>query len=139
MGASALAATGQKLTDIPPIDLAYIGGLFDGEGCILADKGPRISLTSCWPHHLIWISNQFGYGKFRQLNSRHGPRRTAFRWEASGGNAVDFLTRIRPYLKEKAYQADILLELIGYETSTLKHTRLQETLKSHKRIDYGPA
>lgn len=129
--------TGLKPINIPAIDLAYLAGLFDGEGCILHDGTPRVSLTSCWPHHLLWVANEFGYGRFRRLYPSKGNRRTAFRWEASGKNALDFLKRLRPYLREKAHQADMLVQLTEYPLDTANRGRLEGQLKEHKRLDYG--
>jgi len=137
MGARVSDAIGQRPTNIPAVDLAYFAGLFDGEGCIMHDGSPRVSVTSCWPHHLLWLANEFGYGRFRQLYAKKGNRRTAFRWEANGQNALDFLKTIRPYLREKAHQADMLVQLTEYPLDTANRERLEGQLKKHKRLDYG--
>lgn len=123
---------------IPKTELAYIAGLFDGEGCIRWHDCPRISLTSCWPHHLMWISALFGYGSVRIVRLKDGKNRTTFRLEMSGKNAIRFLWKVRPFLMEKRHQADILIELVKYPKGSAKRDRLMSRLTSHKRIDYGP-
>jgi intein/homing endonuclease len=123
---------------IPKTELAYIAGLFDGEGCIRWSDTPRISLTSCWPHHLMWISTLFGYGSVRIVRLKDGKNRTTFRLEMSGKNAIRFLWKVRPFLMEKRHQADILIELVKYPKGSAKRDRLMNRLTSHKRIDYGP-
>ncbi len=123
---------------IPKTELAYIAGLFDGEGCIRWNGSPRISLTSCWPHHLMWISTLFGYGSVRIVRLKAGKNRTTFRLEMSGKNALGFLRKVQPFLMEKRHQADMLIELVKYPKGSAKKVCLMKRLISHKRIDYGP-
>jgi hypothetical protein len=120
-------------------DGAYVAGLFDGEGCVRWADTPRVSITSCWPHHLHWIKRTFGFGNVRLIPSQSPNHRTAYRWEASGKNAVTFLEAIRPFLREKAHQADLLIRLVKYPASAAIRERMIEQLKEHKKIDYGPA
>lgn len=119
-------------------DLAYIAGLFDGEGCIRWNDTPRISLTSCWPWHLNWISRKFGCGSVRTIRESGEKWKTAFRLEMSAGNALRFLAKVQPFLKEKRSQADIMLELVKYPKGSAKRDRMLDRLKEMKRIDYGP-
>jgi len=120
-------------------DGAYVAGLFDGEGCVRWDETARISITSCWPHHLHWIQKMFGFGSVRVVYEGDHKRRTAYRWECSGKNAVTFLEAVRPFLREKAHQADLLIRLVEYPASTAIRDRMVQQLKEHKKIDYGPA
>ena len=121
------------------IEVAYIAGLFDGEGCIRWAESARVSITSCWPHHLHWIKRMFGCGYIRIVYSGDDKRKTAYRWEVSGKGAVVFLEIVRPYLREKAHQADLLITLVRYPPSAAIRKRMIGELKSHKRIDYGSA
>lgn len=123
---------------IKKTELAYMAGLFDGEGCVMWERGPRISITSCWPHHLYWIARSFGFGKVRVVRYNDGVNRTSFRMEMSGKNALAFMEKLRPFMMEKRYQADILIEMVRYPKSSEKRNRLHQLLKGQKKIDYGP-
>lgn len=117
--------------------LAYVAGLFDGEGCVRFYKSECISITSCYPHHLITISLVFGYGKVKKVSEATDKNRTAWRYELWGKKARDFLEEIRPYLREKAYQADIMLTIRLLPRNSLTRERAIAELAKAKKVDYG--
>lgn len=120
--------------------LAYIAGLVDGEGCIRhTGKTEAVSITSCYPHHLLMIKLAFGMGTMRRmLDKRHG-HRCAYRLEFFAENARTFVQAIRPFLREKAYQADIMLGVRGLPLGSAARAAAIEELRKAKRIDYGSA
>jgi len=119
--------------------LAYTAGLFDGEGCIRYRDTEIVHITSCYPHHLRKISNYFQMGKVRAIRDSRPNTRTAWRLELSGMDARSFITSIRPYLIEKAYQADIMLTIKSLPKNSLTRSRAIEELSKAKRIEYGPS
>jgi hypothetical protein len=81
----------------------------------------------------------FGCGSIRVVFKGNQTRKTAYRWEVSGKGAVVFLEIVRPYLREKAHQADLMITLVRYPPSAAIRKRMIEELKAQKRINYGPA
>lgn len=124
---------------LDPTDLAYIAGLVDGEGCLRHDGyTERVSITSCYPHHLQWIKQTSGLGSVRKMPTKRAGHRCAYRLDICGMDAVEFVECIRPYLREKAYQADILLAIRKLPRgSEARKVALVELTKA-KRIEYGP-
>lgn len=119
------------------LDRAYVAGLFDGEGCVTWDRGsPRATITSCYPHHLKWIKASLGYGSVVVHERSKGPSRQSYRFQVCGENALRFIVAIRPHLKEKAYQADILTMLDRSMPRTAYRARLLKALTEAKRIKY---
>ena len=117
--------------------IAYVAGLFDGEGCIWWDNTPRVAITSCYPKHLVEIRNRLGIGKIRRMRSRSGDRRTCFQWEASGDNALKFLVTIAPHMREKRYQTSIIGSIaIAPPRSYLRKVLIRMLAKA-KRIDHA--
>jgi hypothetical protein len=119
--------------------LAYTAGLFDGEGCIRYRDTEIVHITSCYPHHLRRISGYFDMGKVRKIVNTRPNTRTAWRLDLSGKDARAFIIAIRPYLFEKAYQADIMLSIKDMPKNSLTRTRAIEELAKAKRIEYGPS
>jgi len=119
--------------------LAYTAGLFDGEGCIRYRDTEIVHITSCYPHHLRRISAYFNMGRVRAIRDNRPNTRTAWRLELSGKDARSFISAIRPYLLEKAYQADIMLTIKEMPKNSLTRTRAIQELSTAKRIEYGPS
>lgn len=117
---------------------AYIAGLFDGEGCIRYGTGTEhVFITSCYPHHLMWIQKLGNCGTIRAMKNQRTGHRVAYRLDLYGKNAVGFLQEIRPYLQEKAYQADILLSIRDLPPRSLARKIAIQELKKAKKIEYG--
>ena len=105
------------------MDIAYVAGLFDGEGCIRVDEfsipaGParpkpyrrqqlKVFLAMCHYPTIRALYDQFG-GTFSKdmsahnKNPKHGMRYT---WGQSSGYAAEFLRQIEPFLICKKEQA----------------------------------
>jgi hypothetical protein len=120
------------------LSMSYIAGLFDGEGCIRYHAStPHAFITSCYPHHLAMIQRDFGFGTFRSLKSSRAGRKSAYRLEFYGDNAIKFITAIRPFLIEKGYQADIMLSIRELPKRSSIRTSLMYELSAAKKINYG--
>ncbi|KKL64921.1 hypothetical protein LCGC14_2160140 [marine sediment metagenome] len=107
-----------SLWNLPPVELAYIAGLLDGEGCITIVKGHHRRLHPNWsPEYAlhISISNQFvpalEYLKSATgLGSIQRDRGKNFKWLISCQQAAEFLKVIKPHLLIKAKQADVAIK-----------------------------
>ena len=95
-------------------DLIYTAGIVDGEGCIGMDKHrnwstftPYVSVGNTDPTLIDWLLETFGGTvQIFQQNKRW---KIAFRWELTGYASIPFIKAVRPYLKLKGKQADLIL------------------------------
>lgn len=112
-------------------DLAYIAGLFDGEGCIgiYLNQSKRtvggrklshyrlacvVALTDEFLIHLLQM--HFG-GEFYTCKKRKDTYRIAYRWSVYSKRALAFLEAVLPYLRIKKPQAEIAIEF----QKTMRH------------------
>jgi len=113
-----------RLHNLPLVDIAYIAGLFDGEGCISISSGiwkrpGRANINIRTQHSLnVTIANQhtptLNYNKDRTgLGNiyKDSPKRQNYKWCVSCSRAMEFLKVIKPYLKIKAPQAELAIKL----------------------------
>jgi len=114
--------------------LAYIAGLFDGEGYIRIAKdiyriklrlrrnptySVRIGISMCNPYAIKYIFDNFDGSIHKMRSSRAKPNhRTLYGWIATSKKAYAFLTAIRPWLIVKAEEADIAIEFQKHIDST---------------------
>ena len=103
------------------VELAYLAGIVDGEGCItgrlgITDKrrspnlGVRFLISNTDQRLVQWVRDKWG-GRI-YAHKRHNARwKTAFQWEVTLGQAAPILRSILPYLLLKRRQAEIALEL----------------------------
>lgn len=105
---------------VSEVRLAYIAGLFDGEGCVFISRkkssgvspsfGLHVSVSNC--HHGILELLKRTYGGYvKHYVETRLNQRDWFTWQLSGGRmAASFLTNIRPYSIIKAEEIDVALE-----------------------------
>lgn len=103
------------------IHIAYIAGIFDGEGTvgIYSTQGtapsPVLAVAGGHLPMLEAIHDHFGFGSvflYDQTQYNDGVHRApqTGRWQVrTWEGAVTVLTELRPYLMEKAEQADVFL------------------------------
>src|SRR5258708_36540022 len=110
--------------------LAYVAGLFDGEGSIVigcslkkADRrNPaywlQVGITNTDRELIDWLHNTFG-GHIS--DNSHGPsrkeQRPCWAWRIMSKEAKGFLIRILPYLRTKKQQALIAIEFQEHMTA----------------------
>lgn len=102
------------------LDIRYIAGLFDGEGCISLHtdssgvperyKKPRkvfqVSITNTYKPVLLDLKRQFGCGSVhRNSKPKKAHYKQCYSWTVTGGNAMRFLELIEPYLRIKGAKA----------------------------------
>jgi len=114
-------------------DLAYIAGIFDGEGCITFQKSKShpqsvfVELTNTNE----WIVRQFYFwfgGSFRNWQSQPHWKVT-WRWVAQGEGGVKFLELILPYLKLKRPQAELAIQFQNQKRAKTLTNVVEEATK----------
>lgn len=118
--ASGHAPNERLLISVPEsaIDLAYLAGIIDGEGCIYARVylyknclntiiSLSVNMNSAGVIH--WIHHTVG----GEVYSDTAPSRRAelFHWQIRGRKIVPILQALLPYLKEKKRRAELAIEL----------------------------
>lgn len=113
------------------LDIQYVAGLFDGEGCISIGKGMflggyarysedyiryqlAVGMAMTYRPVIEQLSRQFG-GRFagghKTDRAKAFPnRRPGFAWGLSSGPAAAFLVKIEPYLIVKQEEARVAIE-----------------------------
>ncbi len=128
----------KSLWNLPPIELAYIAGLLDGEGCITIVKGHHTRLHPNWsPEYALHVSvaNQFvpalEYLKSATgLGSIQRDRGKNFKWLINCQQAAELLKVIRPHLRIKFKQADIAIKF-----QSLLSVRYHQTLTNAQKLE----
>lgn len=127
-----------SLWNTPPVELAYIAGLLDGEGCVTIVASHRKRHHPNWsPEYALHvaISNQFmpalEYLKTTTgLGSIHRGKGNNFTWNISSQRAAEVLKSLRPFLIIKAKQADIAIKfqslLSVWSHQALTENQIQE-------------
>ena len=105
------------------IDLAYIAGFVDGEGCIgLSQRCGKnryhtyIRIANTKITVLKYIKNYFGYGSIQLANTtyRTSPNcKPCYYYQVTCRNASDMASKLIPYLKLKKRQAELITEFQG--------------------------
>ena len=101
-------------------ELAYIAGFLDGEGCITLvprkKRGvhngyfSRVFISNTNESILRWVEFKLGgYVNVRKHTNPHKHKR-GYQWYISEALCESFLLLVRPYLRIKGEQADLLLE-----------------------------
>lgn len=100
---------------IPIEILAYVAGLFDGEGCVnfVRSKNSRslvlrAHIVNTDREILDFISSIFG-GVVRQVTRRNDHWKTAYRLDFINRHASSFLEKIDPWLRIKSNQSTIAM------------------------------
>lgn len=94
-------------------EIAYIAGLFDGEGCVTRANGrPIVQIGMTSEPVIAWLAEIGGTVRIEQPP---GNRKPLHRWRILAANEVEeFLRAIYPYLRVKQQDAeDAIVEIEG--------------------------
>lgn len=124
---------------VSKVELAYIAGIIDGEGCIHINKRKQklgrnddfaieITIVNTSKKLMEWLWDKLGgYLNFRK--SKNSKWKGCYRLRVSRLQAEILLKRLLPYLIAKKSQAEIVLEL-------RKHIKLGKTQRlSEKELE----
>ena len=135
--------------NIAEVDLAYIAGFLDGEGCIgyydasqTSHNRPSyfhaaVNVCNTDPKVIFWLREVTGMGRSHIIRFKDGKRRTAYQWQIGRKqDVIDFLSAIRPYLRVKGEQVDVLLAHLALEADYVKKhgSVTPEIVKSRQAI-----
>ena len=112
------------------VELAYLAGIIDGEGCISFARRlkkyitPTLQVTNTNRDLIDWLHVCLGGNVYRRKDDRP-TRKESWLWSVAGQKALLIIRDIRPYLLVKRKQADIVLALPRYAPGRDKSGRLQ--------------
>jgi hypothetical protein len=116
-------------------DLAYVAGLFDGDGCIYIKKNLpsalrrmknpgyeiAVAIANTYPPILKELKNWFG-GTIKKTKRKKDNHSILYQWGLTSKSALPFLRMVYPYLRIKKEQVMWALLFEDY----------RETLNPHK-------
>lgn len=121
--------------------LAYVAGYIDGEGCLDAGSNggtARVQISNTFPGVLKDIAEVFG-GKVRSRPGWKVRHRANHYYLIHGEPAKTLCRLLLPYLREKRYQAELLLRLNDYPRRSAMRESILRRLKGAKRLEYQTA
>ena len=137
------------------LDMAWVAGIFDGEGCIAiyllkSQSGQHFMRASVQMSHrptLERIASIVGGAVYASKLKKSSPAyyKTMYGWQLDGRDAGQFLEKIRPYVTTKAHEIDIALEALenwGFMSPSEKHKGLSQEVietREHYRLQLKEA
>lgn len=111
-------------------ELAYIAGLFDGEGCIRlhvykngkASINFKICMTAC--DLLEGLCESTGLGTTHIYQPKYNRRRAVCYWNIAANQAVELCKAILPWTRLKRGQIEVILDYANVEPSMRRAKRL---------------
>jgi hypothetical protein len=102
---------GSKSKPLDGYDAAYIAGLIDGEGSVMAPKrwaviSIRLTCSNTKRSVLDWLAEVTGVGNVCANRPEGEYNAASFVWNTNGEAAESVLQQIRPYMRIKTEQAD---------------------------------
>ena len=126
--------TKQEQTGRRLIDLAWVGGLLDGEGCFsFYTSCPRISAESTWRTVIEEVHRILG-GKCYVVKRKTNLNRQVFRWSIVGKEALKLCPLVIPYLRDKREQAELLSTVYDYPSGSAKRESIAKRLAALKKV-----
>ena len=119
-------------------NLAYLAGLFDGEGTISLGRGGstmslRVAVEMTERAPIEDFANAFG-GIVHELSKRDSARYAIYRWDLVGAKAKPPLEALEPYLRVKKHQAQVGLEFLRWRGEG--HSGVQSTPEQQAKLEY---
>lgn len=117
-----------RVRQMTPTEAAYLAGLIDGEGSIIAAKQRehrttwRLQVSSTTPVLLNWCIQTTGVGTIVTHRSGHPLHADSKWWQCYSWNAVDILRQIEPYMVLKKDKAMRVIE----DMSKIERLNLKE-------------
>lgn len=111
-------------TNVTDVQIAYLAGLIDGEGCFYIGHVKQgkygnglqwhnmLKITSCDECLIVWLENTFGGSKDSRYRwtSKKKFTRPVYNWQATGAMLDFILPKVLPYLIIKKQHCKIMLE-----------------------------
>jgi len=94
---------------------SYLAGYIDGEGylgiipnCHKSSYTAKLKIASVDKEIIDWLKDSYGGSIWKR--KFHNNSKDAYNWTLEGKNLLPFLEKVRPYLKLKKKQADLLIQ-----------------------------
>lgn len=115
------------VNDLSPYDIAYLAGLFDGEGCVrvaLMNRGATqkrrqrkviylgIEVANTYEPIMYWLQTNFG-GHVYKVKRNKRTDNTCWSWHLHGDSLKLLLSLIIPYSRIKKEELLVLLEAVN--------------------------
>ncbi len=124
-----LASIGQRLTE-----LAWAGGLIDGEGCVTISSGSvRLDVQSTSRSTIQKLFDLFG-GSCIVESRRTKMGRPVFRWYLNGKKAKNILRKLSHYMVEKKRQAELAVSYSNFPPNSAMRESVERRIKQLKRV-----
>ena len=94
------------------MNLQYIAGFLDGEGCIQivkTTKAPNVSISQSSREVLEAIKEFVGAGGVYEIKKRRLENKQMYHWVVTGLNAIEFLETVVEMLWVKRREAELLI------------------------------
>ena len=120
------------------IEKAYLAGLVDGEGSITLSRAhrnempsPELTITNTCQSLVEWVKQITNCGLIISRSPRRPHHKPAFVWSVGKTDkCLNLLQEIRPYLRVKDRQADLLLN--RYKASTPRNGKYTPAVLEEK-------
>lgn len=105
------------------LDLRYVAGIVDGEGCIslamFHNKQLHIRLKVKMNHLELIQALQSQFGGSLTIENPKGNRKQSYSWQISCGPALEVIKQVQPYLIVKQDQAKLVMMFakLGHNTN----------------------
>ena len=112
---------------------AYTAGLIDGEGTITLSKqhkndkfrAPVVSVSSTTYELLYYLKSNYG-GNISKQKAYKTHHKQSWSWKTEYNNALSFLEKIRPYIREPEKRRRTTLLLTKYKSLTPRNGRYNQ-------------
>lgn len=134
-----------SLEELKDLEIAYIAGLIDGEGCIsivFTSRKlymPSVQVIMTGQPVLEWLANRLNV-KCSKLNRKLAEHhKTQYEVRLNGRRAVWLCMLMEPYLKEKHRQAQIVIEFgetyqTGYDSRSISSDTFDKRQQLKERM-----
>lgn len=116
-------------------EIAYVAGLFDGEGCINFTNSNndvtylRVLVSNTNYEILKYLQDTFG-GSISELKKASPKWKQGYQWSLNWAAALAFVDKIRPWLKIKQKQAQVV-----YAFAELKKVQRKKKISQEKYLE----
>lgn len=112
-----LASREKTIGEVPEVDLAYLAGLVDGEGCFFIYRRGATGLQICMTSEktIDWLHQTFSGNKRGVRHPTNIKWRPSYTWALQRqADLVWLIPRLLPYLRAKRSEAQRLLNYIQF-------------------------
>ena len=92
------------------VDLAYMAGIIDGEGCVTVNNGSwRVTMDNTDEGLVLWFGS-FGGTRPKSTQPKNPKHKIVHYWQVTSNREVyRLLMALLPYLKVKRFKAEVAL------------------------------